>query len=80
MTVAVPTMDLTVLTDEELQHESRRVKEQVDALYWTFTREKRGVPPVLSNPALHIHQRNIEREIAARRQRQPTRQQRRGRR
>lgn len=37
----------------EIDAEIARINSEIDALYWTYTRTKRGKPPVMLRPDLY---------------------------
>lgn len=45
---------------QALVKELCKIKDEIDALYWTFTRCARGKPPVLVRPDLYKRRNEIE--------------------
>jgi len=52
--------------DQEIERELCEIRNKIDALYWTFTRTRRGKPPVLVRPDLYARQRALLDERATR--------------
>lgn len=51
----------------DLHEELRKVNDEINRLYWAFTRTKRGKPPCLVRPDLYQRRREIEEALKARR-------------
>jgi hypothetical protein len=48
-----------------LEKEREQVSDEIDALYWAFTRQARAQPPVLTRPDLYERRAALEIEIKA---------------
>ena len=48
----------------DLAAELREVEAQIDAAYWTFTRCRRGKPPILVVPAAYARRNELRRLLA----------------
>ncbi len=48
---------------KQLEAELRTLNDAIDAAYWTFTRCKRGKPPVLVVPEAYARRREIEEQL-----------------
>jgi hypothetical protein len=45
--------------------ELRTINDKINALYWTFTRCKRGVPPCVAQPDLYTRRTQLNTERSA---------------
>lgn len=47
-----------------IRRELAAINDQINDLYWTFTRTARGKPPCLVRPDLYVRQRQLLNELA----------------
>lgn len=48
----------------EIKLELKRINEEIDALYWAFTRQARAKPPVVVRPDLYRRRAELEDELS----------------